>query len=624
MRQHFKFVPVLTERYFKARARLRERISDGPEAELNGASAERVDGGAKQALARLRGVLGVARSVSDSHDEGELLDLVATSVCEHLGFGRCIIYILEPDSNFRARSSASLAGAAAVGLPEGYAIPFSAYKRVEEAGERIGEVVYLDGRSPRLADPDVAPYFISTPARAGGSGAWHPASLLFVPLTGDGGRIIGLLNPDDPLDGSLPDPDSALVLESFASLSSVALKLVRANRDAAARMRILEAQRQQVARLFEASTTLQREIQLDAMLSEMVRTMAEAGGFARVGLMLLDPGSTRLRLRATYGISPEQVQHLLDHELDLDDFAPMMRPEARVGRSYLIDHTRLPIPSELVAALSIPEARPDWKPGMWHPLDSLTIPLHDDEGSLLGLISIDEPVNGIFPEPYHVQALEYFADQCANAVAQVMRFRRLESLAHTDALTRLPNRSTFTARMIRSLAECEARNLPAALLFVDLDHFKQVNDSYGHLNGDLVLRAVARRLRSSLRKGDLIGRYGGEEFVILLPETELPGALATAEKLRKRIEGHTTRLAKDGHLRATISIGVATTADLDLSLSTDPNEAAKRLMALADSALYQAKAAGRNRVSHDFSLQGRHQERVCSASIDSAAREMLA
>ncbi|MDA8116144.1 MAG: diguanylate cyclase [Actinomycetota bacterium] len=581
-----------------------------------------MDKSAKQALERLRGVLGVARSISDSHDEGELLDLISTSVCEHLGFGRCIIYILEPDCNFRARSAASLANAAPVELPDGYKIPLAAYQRVEEVAERISGAVYLDGRSPMLADPEIAPHFVSTPSRAGEHGEWHPASLLFVPLLGEGSRLIGLLNPDDPLDGKLPDPDSALVLESFASLSSVALKLVRANSEAAARMRMLEAQRQQVARLFEASTTLQREIQLDAMLAEMVRTMAEAGGFSRVGLMLLEPGSSRLRVRATYGISPEQVRHLLDNELDLDDFAPMMRPEARISRSYLIDHTRFPIPDELVAALSVPEVRSDWKPGMWHPLDSLTIPLYDDEGTLIGLISIDEPVNGLFPEPYHVEALEYFADQCANAVSQVTRFRRLENLAHTDALTRLPNRASFMSRMIHSLAECMTREAPASLLFVDLDHFKEVNDSYGHLNGDVVLRAIGRRLRTSLRTGDLIGRYGGEEFVIFLPETPLPGALAAAEKLRKRIESHTAGLAEDGHLKATISIGVATTADLEPSELQDAAQAAKRLLALADSALYQAKAGGRNRVSHDFSLKRSHQYRFTIPSGGARLRHL--
>ena len=571
--------------------------------------AGQVERSAEQALERLRGVLGVARSISDSHDEGELLDLISTSVCEHLGFGRCIIYILEPDANFRARAGASLPGAAPVELPAGYKIPLAAYQRVESGCERIGGVVYLDGRSPLLSDPEVAPHFMSTPASAGGAGEWHPASLLFAPLLGDGGTLIGLLNPDDPLEGKLPDPDSALVLESFASLSSIALKLVRANSEAAARVRILEAQRQQVARLFEASTTLQREIQLDAMLSEMVRTMAEAGGFSRVGLMLLEPGSSRLRVRATYGISSEQVRHLLDNELDLEDFAPMMRPEARISRSYLLDHTRFPIPDQLLAALSVPEAHSDWKPGMWHPLDSLTIPLYDEESALIGLISIDEPANGLFPEPYHVEALEYFADQCATAVSQVTRFRRLESLAHTDGLTRLPNRATFMSSMLRSLGECMKREAPASLLFVDLDHFKEINDSYGHLNGDLVLRAVGRRLRNSLRTADLIGRYGGEEFVVFLPETPLPRALAAAEKLRKRIESHTAGLAEDGHLKATISIGVATTADLDPSELADPEHAGKRLMALADSALYGAKAAGRNRVSHDFSLNGSHQYR---------------
>ena len=106
------------------------------------------------------------------------------------------------------------------------------------------------------------------------------------------------------------------------------------------------------------------------------------------------------------------------------------------------------------------------------------------------------------------------------------------------------------------------------------------------------------------------------------PRPPLPRALAAAEKLRKRIESHTAGLAEDGHLKATISIGVATTADLDPSELADPEHAGKRLMALADSALYEAKAAGRNRVSHDFSLHGRHLDRI--PAPNAAAGESLA
>jgi two-component system, cell cycle response regulator len=129
-----------------------------------------------------------------------------------------------------------------------------------------------------------------------------------------------------------------------------------------------------------------------------------------------------------------------------------------------------------------------------------------------------------------------------------------------------------------------------ALLMIDLDHFKSVNDTYGHLVGDDVLREVGQFLLRDVRTVDIVARYGGEEFVIVLPEQGEEGAVAIAERLRQRIaEAPLVRTADGDGLHLTVSIGVAIFPSLDVAAADD-------LLASADEALYRAKANGRNLV----------------------------
>ena len=129
-----------------------------------------------------------------------------------------------------------------------------------------------------------------------------------------------------------------------------------------------------------------------------------------------------------------------------------------------------------------------------------------------------------------------------------------------------------------------------ALLLLDLDHFKRVNDSHGHLVGDAVLRSVSELLMSAARSSDMVGRYGGEEFLIVLPETDDDGAVVFADRIRERVEGFAFRPWDDEReLRMTASIGVATFPAARI-------ESVEDLFARADAALYRAKADGRNRV----------------------------
>ncbi|HEX4936690.1 MAG TPA: GGDEF domain-containing protein, partial [Gemmatimonadaceae bacterium] len=165
--------------------------------------------------------------------------------------------------------------------------------------------------------------------------------------------------------------------------------------------------------------------------------------------------------------------------------------------------------------------------------------------------------------------------------------QRLEALATTDALTRLLNRRAFHERLTEEVQRAHRYGSVVTLLLIDVDHFKQVNDTHGHLVGDAVLAQVATVMQSSLRTVDVAARYGGEEFVAILPETPLDGAIVIAERLRERVARHEFAGAHAVPLRLTISIGAAVYPAADVHSTDD-------LIARADAALYRAKAEGRN------------------------------
>ncbi|CDF83065.1 hypothetical protein PKB_1707 [Pseudomonas knackmussii B13] len=166
--------------------------------------------------------------------------------------------------------------------------------------------------------------------------------------------------------------------------------------------------------------------------------------------------------------------------------------------------------------------------------------------------------------------------------------RQLEYLAGHDPLTGLFNRRQFDQLVKQELARCDRQPMPVSLLMIDLDHFKFINDRYGHPLGDEVIRHTANLLRKHTRSTDSVARLGGEEFLLLLPDSAVPQAMAIAEKLRKLLE-ETPLPMKDGLLYLTASFGIAT-------LESGVSGTYERLYATADQALYRAKASGRNRV----------------------------
>ncbi len=179
------------------------------------------------------------------------------------------------------------------------------------------------------------------------------------------------------------------------------------------------------------------------------------------------------------------------------------------------------------------------------------------------------------------------AAQAWRALDNVRLHDEADRKATTDLLTGLANHGEFQAVLSHELEDARRYNYPVGLVLFDLDNFKRVNDTYGHLQGDEVLRAVARALANTVREGDTAARYGGEEMALILPHTDVDGSAAIAERVRSEIADTGIAMVDgDGELSVTASIGVAATIDGDKH----------ELIAEADAALYTAKRSGKNRV----------------------------
>lgn len=191
---------------------------------------------------------------------------------------------------------------------------------------------------------------------------------------------------------------------------------------------------------------------------------------------------------------------------------------------------------------------------------------------------------------------ECFTDLEGSLIEQQRRMSELETSATTDSLTGLRNRLYFNVAMAEMVPAAHKENEDLCVIAFDLDHFKRVNDTYGHDMGDAVLQAFAVALRGELRGKDLVARLGGEEFFAVLPETDIESALVLAENVRRRVEHmhHRSFVFKNGGYErlvelpdVTVSIGVAEIL---------PDEHPTEIVARADKALYAAKNGGRNRV----------------------------
>jgi two-component system cell cycle response regulator len=325
------------------------------------------------------------------------------------------------------------------------------------------------------------------------------------------------------------------------------------------------------------------ELSPEEIFRILARRVARALNVSRCSVILARPGD-EVGVVATAFDNPG----LRNFPIRLDRY-PEIRTALDQGEPVLVE--------EGLASPLYDEIRTVWE------AEGLSIPL----SSAIALpFTLDRTQLGVFflrtsgnEPPLSSHDIEFADTVIRAAVAAIQRAQllettradkaRLEALATTDAVTQLLNRRALIDRLTHELERARRYATPLALLMVDLDHFKDINDSFGHLVGDQALREVGRLLQGAVRAVDVVARYGGEEFVIVLPETAGEGAIAFAERLRERVESHEFANERLPSLRLTASIGVA-------AFPSPGVESVEDFFSRADEALYRAKAAGRNQV----------------------------
>jgi diguanylate cyclase (GGDEF)-like protein len=319
------------------------------------------------------------------------------------------------------------------------------------------------------------------------------------------------------------------------------------------------------AALFEIGKLIGSDLdpgQLLSRISELVCTLIDADACS---VMLLDASRQRLLARAAYGLRTERVHKLAfavgegvaGWVVACGD-AAVIDDVAKDPRFVVLDEARTPIDSMLCVPLTA-------------------------RGEKVGVVTATSGRRAAF-QGADLELLRFVAATIALDIENV----RLHRVAMTDPLTGAYNREFLTARLPAEMATAIEREQPLSVAMIDCDHFKNVNDVHGHDAGDEVLAEVARRLRGAIRGGDLLVRFGGEEFLAVLPRADAGKAWEVGERMRIRVGEEPIAIGGEPTIEMHVSIGVA-------QLRPTP-ETTHELIRRADTALYSAKARGRNRV----------------------------
>ncbi len=319
--------------------------------------------------------------------------------------------------------------------------------------------------------------------------------------------------------------------------------------------------------LYDTAMEINAQTELPTLLQAIVQRAAGLIGAPKAALFLMSPGGNDLELVICR--PPEELQAMLR-------LGEGLAGQVALSGEALILNDYSQWEGEERSPVVAGEPRPGRAMGV-----PLTV-----AGKVIGVLTVQDDRPGVF-NAEEVRLANLFADQAALAIEKARLYAEVQRLATVDDLTGLLNRRGLWEFGRREFERARRFNRALAVIFLDIDHFKQINDTHGHAIGDQVLRNLSDRLRANTREVDVVARYGGEEFVILLPEVEMPVAAQIAERLRSTMSEIPADTGQ-GPVKISISLGV-------VQLTSEVQDLAS-LLDKADQAMFAAKQHGRNRV----------------------------
>ncbi|RKX70016.1 hypothetical protein DRP53_06335 [candidate division WOR-3 bacterium] len=490
----------------------------------------------------------------------EIIDQILKEASRIIGFQRIILSFYNPETNCLDRVGS-------IGFePEEWerirkiSPPFFRINNLLKEEYRISNSYYLKHNCCEIAE--VKDFLVRREKPAGypeelPSGLWHPNDILLIPIRTGDGKFLGLISADSPLDGQVPDISRLQVFETFATLLGLSFE----NAEAFKKLRRLV---DKLRSLYNITAPISSVGEFEKVLNRILNLTKENFGYNNISILLKDDEKDELYVKVAVGdylVDPSQIRL----KIGRDGVCGMVAQE---GKPKLIQNT-----------LNIPFFIGDRD----RPRSEIAIPLRSHD-RLIGVLNVEkEGANSLDEED--LTLLSILAGHISVAIENAILYEEIGRLSITDELTGVFNYRHLLDVIKYEIERSRRFQHSFSLIMLDIDNFKKFNDQYGHLFGDQILSALAKLLASSVRASDIVTRYGGDEFVIVLPETTKEQALILAERLRNIVNQHT--FEKNVHL--TVSMGLA-------SYPIDSQDVFP-LIDRVDHLLYISKSKGGNAVS---------------------------
>ncbi len=392
-------------------------------------------------------------------------------------------------------------------------------------------------------------------------------------------------------DPALNDPRIHDLFELLATQTAFSLQAQLLRRGMHEKTEELEKKAETTATLLQVSTGLMELLDVDAMLTRVAVGIRESLGFSSVLFALHVPERDEFVRRAHAGLDSVWEEMQKKPAVSGKEMRKWMDPNLRISNSFFLSHNRL-LADDLSVVLKTEEGTPAEE---WHPLDLLLIPLNRG-AEVIGYLSVSDPADLRVPTVETVQTLQIFANQAVTALQSAHQYEEIRRLTNVDVLTPAFNHRYFQQALVKEIHRNNRSLSPFAVAMLDIDNFKSYNDTYGHPIGDEILKGLVEELQLNLRDVDIVSRYGGEEFAVILPDASGEEAFEVAERIRERIAAREFKFDGIGMLHIEVSIGVA--------LFPADGQTAVELISRADTALYAAKKSGKNQVvmAHENSV----------------------
>ena len=510
----------------------------------------------------------MTRLLRTREDLPALLDAVARTIGESLGYRTVAINLYRPAwDDFEVTTvygNAEARDALLGGIRPGddWTVLIS------ERFERRGAFVVLKG----MVDWDeLGISYVPEGEPSTDPDAWDPEDALFVPMRDQRGNLLGIVSVDEPLDGRRPTDEVIDVLVALTDHGALALEAVREAHETNRHQRALEE-------LLAVSSRITGETSSDEILRRVCSGIRDALEFSNVYVALVDPATGDVVPHAAAGWDIEELQSR--PPVTVDRLEPLLDDAFLREGCYLLtaEQARERLSPDVEVYPSQLNGRGPWA---WN-RHWLIVPLWDGEGSLLGIIWVDNPADRLVPSNDRLQALRIFANDAAAALVSGRHLSELRFLADHDPLTRLLNRRAFVQRLDGEVARATRYGRSFGLIVADVDAFKQLNDRHGHAAGDAALVRFSTVLAQALRRPDDAFRIGGDEFAVLLAEASDDDARAVVHRVQTMLE--------EGDAASPWLAGLQ--ASFGCAACPEDATDAHTLFRLADEALYAAKRNG--------------------------------